>query len=260
MQVLVLNRAADAGRLEFQAAQLARLGLPFRRIEAVTPETLDPPAHDPWWNGWERPLTLVERAVLLTHRRAWAAVADSGAPALILEDDACLAAATPGFLAAVEGLAGIDHITLEVRGRRKLLSREADSRAPMRRLWQDRTGAAAYVLWPSGAQKLLARSGARPGLADAVICAAYEMSSFQADPALAIQLDQCARYGRPSPLPGATTNPRPRSRLTGDSAAARARFRLRRVAAQLRMGLRRLASTGRAAVRREVALSDDWPR
>lgn len=254
MQVLVLNRAGDAARMAFQQRQLSALGLSFRRIDAVTPETLTPPRDDPYWTGWERAMSDVEKSILATHRRAWTEVAAAGAPALILEDDAWLSTRVPDFLTALGGTAGIDHVTLETRGRKKLVAAAPDARLPMRRLFQDRTGAAAYVLFPSGARTLLARSARRPGLADAIICAAYEMSSFQADPALAIQLDQAAHYGHKPPLADASTNPPAPRRRTPDGAPAR--YPARRILSQLRMGLRRIACLARA-VRREVELTPD---
>ncbi|MSO70546.1 MAG: glycosyltransferase family 25 protein [Alphaproteobacteria bacterium] len=254
MQVLLLNRARDTARLAFQQRQLAALGLSFRRIEAVTPESLTLARDDPYWTGWERPLSDVEKSILATHCHAWAEVAALGAPALILEDDAWLSVRAPDFLAAVARMDGIDHVTLETRGRKKLIAAAPDPRLPLRRLYQDRTGAAAYVLFPRGAQKLLARSARAPGLADAIICAAYELASFQADPALAIQLDQAGRYGRNPPLgEGSTHAPVTRA---GAGGTRQLGYRLSRIMAQLRMGLRRIKCYGRA-VRREVELAPD---
>ena len=255
MKALVLNLAAETGRMGFQAAQLDRLGIPFERLEAVTPATLSPPAEDPYWTRWERPMRVTEMAALASHRAAWVRIAAGEAPRLVLEDDALLAPATAEFLATVQRLRGIDHITLEERGRKKLLSREPHPEAPMRRLWQDRTGAAAYILWPGGAARLVARTAARPGLADGVLCAAYELSSWQADPALAIQLDQCARHGMTPPIPvrsaiGAAAKPD----RTALPAADRRRYRLRRIGAQLRMALRQLRRLP-GAERRHVALA-----
>lgn len=235
MRALVLNLAGAVERMAFQRGQLERLGIAIERVEAVTPETLQPPADDPYWDRWERPMRDAEKAILGSHRAAWARVAAMGAPALVLEDDAWLGDGVPGLLAELEVLAGIDHVTLETRGRRKLLGRRHRDCRGIVRLWQDRTGAAAYVLWPAGARKLLARSAARPGLADAVICAAYELSSWQAVPALAIQMDQAAHYGLEPPMQ-TQSSVLPHVRPKGGLA-----FRLRRIMAQVRMGLRALA-------------------
>ncbi|PWE32348.1 glycosyl transferase family 25 [Maritimibacter sp. 55A14] len=238
--------------MAFQAAQLSALGLAFERLEAATPATLSPPADARYWTGWERPLRQTEMAAFASHRAAWERIATGTAPMLVLEDDALLAPGTADFLERVAPLAGIDHITLETRGRRKLVARRAHPAAPMRRLWQDRTGAAAYLLWPAGARKLLERTRRRPGLADAVLCAAYDLSSWQADPALAIQLDQCAAHGLTPPIP--TASAIGRERRPGKRA-----YPLRRLAAQIRMGVRQLARLP-GAERRLIAPTPDMAR
>src|SRR5256885_2066797 len=140
MLALVINLASAGDRLALQRAQLMALGLPFERIEAVTPATLDPPAHDPLWHRWQRPLRPTEMALLASHVRAWQRVMTLAAPVLVLEDDALLATSVPAFLERVAPLGGIDHLSLETRSRKKLVARARDARAAMRRLWQDRTG------------------------------------------------------------------------------------------------------------------------
>lgn len=252
MDALIINLAGSTERLEFQRRQFAALGVGFQRAEAVTAAEASALRPEGYWQGWERPLRPAERACLLSHVAAWERIVADAKPALVLEDDAVLSRRVPALLLALDAMDGLDHVTLEVRGRRKLLGRAARPVAgglSLVRLWQDRTGAAAYVLWPSGAAKLLERAGREVALADALICRAYELSSWQAEPACAIQLDRCASYGVPAPI--AT-----RSTIDGPGAARPAPTpaqRLRRIAAQLRMGWRQLSLVGRAA-RREVAL------
>ncbi len=243
IKTLVLNVDAHTDRMAFQTEQLTTLGIPFSRLPAVTPTEIDPPTDADHWQNWERPLKDVEKAVLLTHCNAWQAVIAEDAPMLILEDDAWLSKTTPKFLKMVKQLTGVEHITLETRGRKKLIAKSAHPDCQnLHRLYQDRTGAAAYILWPNGAQKLLNRTKHSAGLSDAVICAAYDVSSWQATPPLAIQFDMCATYGLVAPL---TTT----SAIT-DGPAARekpvktARHKWRRVKSQIRMGLREVIKSG----------------
>jgi glycosyl transferase family 25 len=154
----------------------------------------------------------------------------------------------------------IDHITLETANRKKLLGALKDPRLPMRRLYQDRSGAAAYILWPSGAQKLLARAAAAPGTADGIICAAYELTSYQADPALAVQWHRGDEYGLNFPAYTAkSTNvsikPLSQHHLT---LLQQLGYRRRRTKAQLRMALRALSYMGQS-VRHNLPLSPNWP-
>jgi glycosyl transferase, family 25 len=222
--------------MTFQTRQLTEMGLPFTRLEARTPQSLPFPADDAYWRQWERPLREPEMAAYASHRAAWQLVADGNLPVLVLEDDALLMPDAPVFLKGIESLQGIDHVSLETRSRRKLLSNKMHPEAQMRRLWQDRSGAAAYVIWPSGAQKLLAH---KPAIADAVICAAYDLKSYQADPALAIQIDQCAAHGIEPPIEvdSAILSAR-RPSVEHLAASERAGYRWRRMLSQLRMGLR----------------------
>jgi len=249
MRILVINLDRATERLAFQQAQMQALGLSFTRLAAVDISSLPQDIDEAYWNGWERPMRPAERACLISHRRAWEEIAEGTEPVLVLEDDAVLSDKLPALLGSLEDRRDLDHVTLETRGRKKLLAKDDIGSLPLRRLYQDRSGAAAYILWPSGAAKLLARSARHGAIADAVICAAYELASFQADPALAVQLDRCAHYGLPEPI---TT----RSSIS-DVSSKREKptlsFRLRRIKAQLRMGLRQLGNIIRAE-RRQVAL------
>jgi len=117
---------------------------------------------------------------------------------LILEDDAVLARSIPDILKNLESITVIDHLTLEARGRRKLLGK---SHIPIghgvsgHRLYLDKHGAAAYVLWPSGAQKLMKRTKRGAAPAEGMAQWAYTLASYQADPACAVQLDMAEAYG-----------------------------------------------------------------
>lgn len=249
---LVINLARSTARMDFQRGQMAALGLGWRRIEAVTADEAAQARPETYWQRWERPMRPAERACLLSHVAAWERIAETGRPALILEDDAVLSRRVPAILMALEAMPEIDHVSLEVRKRRKLLGRTARPvvhGVVLRRLYQDRSGAAAYVLWPAGAAKLLVRAERGGALADALICKSYELESWQVEPASAIQLDRCEAYGIAAPI--ATT-----STIDGAGKAAcpaGAGYRLRRIAAQLRMGWRQL-SLAFVAGRREVAL------
>ena len=251
MRVLIINLASETIRMAFQREQMEALSLDWERIEAVTPQSLEVPPEDPRWQRWQRPLRAVEVAILASHLMAWERVSAAGAAHLIVEDDVMLAAEVPKLLQVLENETGLDHVTLEVRNQRKLVGRRHLS-LPIRRLYQDRSGAAAYVLWPAGARTLCSRAATRPGLADAVIATAYDLESWQADPALAIQLDKYASYGHSPPIiatPSGINEPHSRSNVL---------HRVRRTAGQLRLGLRYLAKRP-VSRHRQIALASNWP-
>lgn len=260
MRALIINMGSATERMGFMTAQMAVLGLPWERIEAVTPDTLQPPASDPVWRRWQRPMRVTEMALCASHMAAWARVEALGEPCLVLEDDAVLAAGLLEFLAAVRGLSGVEHISLETRSRKKLIGRKAHPQAPIRRLYQDRTGSAAYVAWPEGARKLLAHARRAGAPSDALISSTYGMASWQADPALAVQLDQCAAYGVPQAIPTVSLiDAVKKPALAAESAGQRRAYRLRRIAAQLRMGWRQIRFAA-VAERRAVGVAQDWVR
>jgi glycosyl transferase, family 25 len=258
MKAIVINLDSATDRLGFQSRQLAEFGLQWDRFPAITPATLTPADEDAHWQRWQRPLSSAEKAASASHRAVWDLVARGSVPVLVLEDDALLMPGTPALLTRLDDAADLDHVTLETRGRAKLVGRLHPD-LPLARLWQDYSGAAAYVLWPSGAQKLIARADRSSGIADAIICAVYDMASWQADPALAIQIDQCTAHGIAPPIPVSTSIGRiDRSIYDGLTRPAYRAYRRRRIVAQLRMAVRRIAHLATAS-RRVVPLSGDPP-
>lgn len=233
MKALLINLDSARDRLAFQHRQLTALGIEYQRLQATETDAPEV-ATQPYWLTWERPMRLPERACLVSHQRAWEIVAEGAEPVLVLEDDAVLSVNVPRLLHRLHTASGMDHVSLETRGRKKLLARARHPELPLRRLYQDRSGAAAYVLWPKGARKLLAASEVKAGLADAVICACYELDAYQADPPLALQSDRCAAQGIPDPIATASSI----SSATDRANKGDLTFRARRMKAQLRMAVR----------------------
>ena len=240
MRCVVINLAAAKDRMAFMASQLEALSLPFQRIEAVMPSDLPKPEYNLDWNSWERPLKDTEKACFLSHLEAWRQVAADDHCTLILEDDALLSRQTKVVFQHLARSGAFDHVTLEVRKRKKVVAKQKISAGPshsLSRLYQDRSGAAAYILSPSGARKLVERSRKQTALADAMICKSYELESFQIEPACAVQLDRASLYGirtkfqTVSQIDAAQVGPKDRGGL---------KFRARRASAQLRMAIRRL--------------------
>lgn len=198
IDAIVINLESSTERREFQEIQLDDLGITMHILNAVTVAGIDAHKAGITFNAWERPLLSTEKSCFLSHYNAWREVIARGKPTLILEDDALLSSRTPNFLLAIEGLAQVEHVTLETRARKKLIAKRhidvgIGCIAP---LIQDRTGAAAYVLWPAGARKLCEKAEREGGcLADAFISNFCGLLSFQSLPAFAIQSDRAKWYG-----------------------------------------------------------------
>lgn len=220
---------------------MKRLGLDYTRIDAVTPATLIPAPDHKIWHTWQRPLRDGEKALLASHKKAWQHVIDNKSPHLILEDDALLCGTLHAFLRKCQTLHNIDYISLETRGRKKIVGSKIEQSVPIIPLYQDRAGSAAYIIWPRGAEILLKKAKTKAAPSDAFITSTYTLNAFQADPARAVQLDHCARYGLIAPLKGASILAHETKVDRSDfHILKRIMFRTKRVWGQIRMGLRRL--------------------
>lgn len=198
MEIHIISLFNATERRDFQRAQFARIKLPFEFFDAVTINEIDQQEIRIKKDAWERPLMPTEVACFLSHFKLWMRVAKGEDAVLILEDDAIVADSLPDFIAHIGSLDNVDYLSLETRGRRKLIGtvQSLCGTLGIAPLYQDRTGAAAYVLWPSGAQALVdkcLKKGA--ALTDAFISSNYRIRSWQAVPALCVQSDMAEYYG-----------------------------------------------------------------
>jgi len=198
LQIFIINLPNAIERRQFQQKQLSKLGLDYEILKATSIHDISHETFAKHYQDWQRPLRNTEVACYFSHRSAWLKIIDNNMPALILEDDALLSKHTPGILNSINEHSNADLIQLEIRGRKKLIKKQGLvilSTHSLYRLYQDRTGAAGYVLWPSGAQKLLEHENLNGiGLADAHIATCYSLKSYQIEPAAIIQLDLCIDY------------------------------------------------------------------
>jgi len=204
MQILIINLANATARRKFQEDQLLSLGLDFEILNAVSTDDISDKIYNDHYFDWQRPLRNVEVACYYSHRSAWQKIIDNNKPALILEDDALLSKHSSDVLESLAGLTDTDFVQLEIRNRKKLIAKEGIKITPqhkLHRLYLDRTGAAGYVLWPTGAKKLIEHENKYGiGLADAHITACYDLVGYQVEPAVIIQLDQCKNYQISPPI------------------------------------------------------------
>jgi len=242
MKALVINLAKATERMKFQTKQLNSLGIEFQCLSAVSIGSLEEDTYQKYYSTWERPLRKSEVACFLSHKNAWEEVINNQAPMLILEDDAFLSQLAPCILKTLEKLQDIDYVTLEIRGRKKIIAKKPTyefCESSLIRLYQDRTGAAGYVLWPSGAKKLIERfQKGKVALADAFISSTYTLQAYQVEPAGIIQLDQCKDYGITPPLDtesAISSEVKPIAKVTRHWS-----YRIKRILGQLKMGFRQL--------------------
>ena len=209
MNALVINLKNSTVRLEFQNKQLNSLGIDYAIIEAIEASQLNEKFYQEKSISWERPLRKSELACCLSHTLAWERVIKENKPYLILEDDAILHKDTPLVIKALGEKYNFDCVNLETRNRKKILRKE---RVPLlndytlSQIIYNKSGAAAYLLWPSGAKILYdyyQQHGA--ALADAILAHCDHFKHFQIEPALAIQIDCCANYNVSPPIEAASS-------------------------------------------------------
>lgn len=247
MNVLLINLPTSVDRLNFQKRQFRKLKMSFEILKAVAKEDLSERGIEELYLGWERPLRRTELACFLSHKKAWQYVYDNNLPTLILEDDALLSVHTKRLLKSLSKQESCDLVTLEVRGRAKIVAKKETqirlTKHKLFQLFQDRTGAAAYILWPSGAEKLLNKvNRSAPALADAFISSCYSLASFQIEPAAAIQLDQCHEYNIKSDIiTYSTVSSKNRPKIKKHHFKTYLKFRCRRAFSQVKMGVRHLS-------------------
>ena len=254
MNIYIINLASAHERAAFQTKQFLRLGLNFEIVSAVSTADVSEEYYRHVAFDWERPLSRAEVSCYLSHRSLWQRVIDENTPALILEDDAYVCDDLPQLLNEMSEMT-INYINLETRGRKKVVSKNIEYDVygyKFRHLYYGGTGAAAYLLWPEGARRLLAieeRSGF--ALADAQICRTRMGGALQVDCAVAIQLDCCDRYQIDAPH--RTASALAKTRFDSE-AVSRVKyvFKGRRLVAQLRLGFIQLRAALGMAVRKEI--------
>ena len=238
MTILIISLTEAKQRREFQKQQLSALNLGFKFLDATSVNDMGETVYEQHYQDWQRPLKNTEVACYYSHQQAWKEVIQSNKPALILEDDALLSKCVPELLANLLNKEGVDLINFENRGRKKFVSRSAENivcNSKLLRLYLDTTGAAGYLLWPSGAKKLL-KCEANKGLAlaDAQIYNCKSLKSFQIEPSPIIQLDMARHYGIKYKFD---------EKLFKSSVSSKTRlknnllFKFKRIWAQLKLGL-----------------------
>ena len=238
MNIFIINLSGNVERRQFQKQQLSELGLDYKILNAISIDDINKETYKKHYYDWQRPLRNTEVACYFSHRSAWQKIINKNMPTLILEDDALLSKCVPELLKSFTNKKNVDFISLEVAGRKKWISKIGQDTAcnsKLFRLYQDRNGAAGYILWPSGAKKLLQyelENGI--ALADAQIASCNTLLSYQIEPAAIIQLNQCNNYD----IPNIFTNTIQTSTVSHPyNPKVHLIFWIKRIAAQIKLGV-----------------------
>jgi glycosyl transferase family 25 len=219
MQALVINMKESQDRWDFMVKQLQELGISHSRLEAYDLSTLSVEEFERYSQSWERPLRKAEVGCFLSHKTAWQRVIKENKPYLVFEDDVILSKDTGAILSHFDQTNDYGLINFETTHRLKLIGNSKvriNHKYSLRRLLHNKTGAAAYIIWPSFAKKLLAKySDQKAALADAALYTNFfKAKQFQIIPALAVQFQYSEIFSIESPFKNSSsisTSPRPRN-------------------------------------------------
>jgi len=231
---------SNSERRKFQTKQFDSLGLRFEFLNAVSSEDIKDDEYQELSFDWIRQLKISELACYKSHKKLWEAISISNIPTLILEDDALIAKDLKRLLEKLKKLKNIDLVNLENRGRKKILSShnfELFDNYKTHKLLHDTTGAAGYVLWPSGAKKLLElekRKGI--ALADAQIFRCGNLNKLQIEPAPIIQLDMVNHYGISKNIPKDLSQSSVSSKFRH---SPKFNFRIKRLWSEIKLGFQK---------------------
>ena len=198
LPVHIISLASATHRRAYQTAQAQRLGFEPQWSDAVSLQDISDAFFHQHAFQWQRALKRTEVACFMSHLQLWQNIAQSDGPAVVLEDDVVLGG---NWLADVQLLAThpqADFICLETWGKKTLGNADTLGHLTLRRLVLNSAGAAAYVLWPSGARHLLARyERCGVALADAFINQTQGWRIWQLVPANAVQMSVAPDFGLP---------------------------------------------------------------
>ncbi len=261
MRIVYINLDRAIERRAFMEEQSAALGLRFERFPAVRADDISDETARTLGKGWERPLTKPELACFLSHQTLWSELARGKEPMLVLEDDVVLSGRLAAALPRLAQLTDVDLVNLESFDRKRFVARNGRALGDVSivRVHRDKSGSAAYLLWPSGAQKLLvrARLGAAP--VDAFIHSLKRLVSYQVEPALAMQMHILKARGIEPPIPIGSTIQASRQRLA--VTPENLPFHIRRLTTQVKLaGDHVMRLFGRRYRRTRVDDGDFQPR
>lgn len=240
MKTFVINLAKENKRREFQKNQLQKLGLDYEIIMAESAADISDEIYQKHYFDWQRPLRKAEIACYFSHQKLWHKVIKNNTPALILEDDAILSKDTLTVLNALAKRRDLDLVDFEIFNKKKYVAKTSEPLLAGYKLCYlhlNSAGAAAYVLYPSGAKKLLNHEE-KQGIAptDSQIPSCHSLKSYQIEPALAMQPEFLNYYGLENNYESWTYSTTSKENMPKREFV----FRLKRINNQIKLGLYKL--------------------
>lgn len=200
LPIYIISLASATHRRTYQQDQAQRLGFEPVWHSAVGVNDIADEDFRRHAFRWQRPLKKTEFGCFLSHWQLWQLIAQSGGPAVVLEDDVMLGGEWFQDVQTLAALAQADFICLETWGKKILGAKQQVGGLVLQKLILNSAGAAGYVLWPKGAKRLLDRfQSDGPALADAFINQITGWSAWQLVPANVVQMNVAPNFGLVAP-------------------------------------------------------------
>lgn len=202
MKIFIINLDNSIDRLNEQIKQFNLLGLTFERLSAVSIDDVDENFYLNHLKYGQRLIKQTEMACFLSHKKAWEKVIALNEPCVILEDDAII---VHDFKTILDTLTqknnDFEFINLETQPRKKIISKQPayklNAEYDIYQLLLEKNGTGGYILYPSGAKKLLKKANHTLALADAFIYDCKGLKLHQIEPAVLLQDIICPAYNVP---------------------------------------------------------------
>ncbi len=195
MRILVINTPNKASRRVFQQTQAERLGLELEFINAVSVDDLPARVLQNAANEWTRAIRAQDVACTFSHWRAWEIVAEQTEQVCVLEDDVLLSDRFKDVLDYIERrrdgwscVYDLEFANYKHKLSRSPVWRNAGLKLAAHRIYKNKRGAAAYVLGPKAAQRLL-REATGYRMMEAFLWTRRWMRQLQIEPCQAVQLE-----------------------------------------------------------------------
>lgn len=196
MKIYTISMAASVHRKEYHKWQADELGMDVNYYDAIDGSVLSDEVFESLRYTYLRPLSRGEVGCFLSHKALWEKCASINEPIIILEDDIVISADFAAATSQLLNLQDVDRINLEgYFPQRKTFGKNVLQLRgfSLTELYQERAGAAAYILWPSGALKLLNHYKNKACLADVALKKRC-LATYQLEPVVAMQALVCDRY------------------------------------------------------------------
>lgn len=264
MKIYIINLEKSTDRLAYQTKQFDRLGLSFERLNAVSIQDIREEFYLSHIKYGQRLIKQGEMACFLSHKKAWELVVNHNEPCVILEDDALLAYDFADLLAEIKCNTPhqVDLINLEVQPRNKIVSHQPihsflNQEYHLYELFLEKNGTGGYIVFPSGAKKLLEYAQTTLALADAFIYSCPNLKTTQIEPAVLLQDVICPAYNIPVEQP-------PQSIILNSQNTLQFQpklyhkilFRKNRIVTQLKLGIKTLIGLLKGT-RRQVMVNQE---